>query len=120
MARYTNRTCVHCGIRKPQPEMYQSEVYSEVGKSKAGVSTSTFVGFFLGNKKSENAVDRWLFNTNQRTYKRKRNVWLCYDCLPSSHKRGTISNALMFIFKAIYYVAAFFIVALIISVLGQV
>jgi hypothetical protein len=80
MAKYTTRTCTSCGIRKPQPEMVQKEIYAETGKSKAGVSGSTFIGMMLDDKKSQNAVNRWLFNTNQRTYKRKKNVWLCGNC----------------------------------------
>lgn len=119
MARYTNRTCSDCGIRKPQPQMYQYETCVQVGKSKAGVSTSTIVGTFLGDKKSENAVNRWLFNTNQRNYKRKKTVWLCDSCIPAKYKRGFLANTAIFILKAIYYTVALFIVGLLVSVLSQ-
>lgn len=80
MARYATRTCVNCGIRKPQPDMYQKETYVETGKSKAGVSKATFAGVLLGDQKSANSFNRWLFNTNQRTYKRKKTVWVCGSC----------------------------------------
>lgn len=60
--------------------MYQKETYVETGKSKAGVSKATFAGVLLGDKKSTNSFNRWLFNTNQRTYKRKKLVWVCGSC----------------------------------------
>lgn len=77
---YTNRTCHECGIRKPQPQMVSKEIYVETGKSKTGVSGATFVGSMLGDKKSSNSIGSWLFNSGQRTYKRKRKVWLCSGC----------------------------------------
>jgi hypothetical protein len=80
MTKYTVRSCCNCGIRKPQPEMKKVSIYTETGKSKAGVSASTFAGVFFGDKKSANSVNRWFFNTNQRTYKRKRDVWACSSC----------------------------------------
>lgn len=80
MANYTNRTCSQCGIRKPQPEMYKKEIYTETGNSKTGVSGATWVGFALGNKKSTRSVGSWLFNSGQRTYRRKKTVWLCGSC----------------------------------------
>jgi hypothetical protein len=83
MTSYVNRTCHICGIRKPQPEMHQEEVYVETGKSKAGVSGATWTGALLGNQKSVNSINRWLFNTNQRTYMRKKIVWMCDGCVPN-------------------------------------
>ena len=80
MATYTNKTCASCGIRKPQPEMYQKEVYAETGKSKTGISGATLVGTFFGDKKSGTQVRNWMFNSGQRTYKRKKVVWLCGSC----------------------------------------
>ena len=80
MATYANKTCVNCGIRKPQPEMYQKEVYTETGKSKTGISGATLVGTFFGDKKSGTQVRNWMFNSGQRTYKRKKVVWLCGSC----------------------------------------
>jgi len=81
MAQYANRTCTSCGIRKPQPEMYQRETYQEVGKSKQGISAATVVGSVIfNNKKSDKALSTWLFNSGQRTYKRKRTVWMCGPC----------------------------------------
>jgi hypothetical protein len=97
MATYTNRTCHKCGIRKPQPEMHQIETYVETGKSKSGVSGATFIGTVLGDQKSANSVNRWLFNTNQRTYKRKRTAWSCGPCA----KKEKNLNSTAEIFSAI-------------------
>ena len=80
MTKYANRTCSNCGIRKPQPEMYRETTYVETGRSRPGVSKRTGIGFLLGEQKSTNSVVRWMFNTNQRTYQRKREVWLCGGC----------------------------------------
>jgi len=91
---YTNRTCNKCGIRKPQPEMQKVEVYDEVGKSKPGVSGATFLGTALGDKKSADSVNRWIFNTNQRTYKRKRTVWSCAPCANKEKRENTIAENL--------------------------
>ena len=81
MATYANRICSHCGIRKPQPQMYQREVYAETGKSQTGISGATLFGTFVaGDKKSGAQFRNWLFNNGQRTYKRKKKVWLCGVC----------------------------------------
>lgn len=80
MATYANRTCNKCGIRKPQPQMYQREVYVETGKSKTGVSGATWIGVLSGDKKSGSQVRNWMFNNGQRTYKRKKQVWMCGAC----------------------------------------
>lgn len=80
MATYTNRTCCKCGIRKPQPQMYQREIYIETAKSQAGISGATMFGVFAGDKKSGNQFRSWLFNSGQRTYKRKKQVWMCGVC----------------------------------------
>jgi hypothetical protein len=114
MATYTNRTCNTCGIRKPQPEMYHVETYSEVAKSVQGVSAATFIGSILfNNGSSDRTIANWLFNNNQRTYKRKKKVWLCAKCsgnlvAPSLTKR---------FFKALLYFFLFSIV--IAAILGQ-
>jgi len=80
MATYANRTCAQCGIRKPQPQMYRSETYVENAKSQTGISSATMVGVFSGDKKSGSQFRNWLFNSGQRTYKRKKTVWLCGIC----------------------------------------
>ena len=81
MATYANRICTTCGVRKPQPQMYQKEVYVETGKSQTGISGATLAGVFLaGDKKSGKQFRDWMFNNNQRTYKRKKMVWLCGIC----------------------------------------
>lgn len=81
MATYTNRTCCKCGIRKPQPQMYQREIYVETGKSKTGISGATLFGAFVaGDKKSGTQFRNWMFNNGQRTYKRKKQVWMCGVC----------------------------------------
>lgn len=81
MTAYANRICTNCGIRKPQPHMYQKEIYVETGKSQTGISGATLAGVFLaGDKKSGKQFRDWMFNNNQRTYKRKKKVWLCGIC----------------------------------------
>lgn len=80
MATYTNRTCSKCGIRKPQPQMYQRESYVETGKSQTGISGATMLGVFSGDKKSGSQLRNWMFNNGQRTYKRKKQVWMCGVC----------------------------------------
>ena len=81
MATYANRICTNCGIRKPQPQMYQKEIYVETAKSQTGISGATLAGVFLaGDKKSGKQFRDWMFNNGQRTYKRKKKVWLCGVC----------------------------------------
>jgi len=87
MAKYATRTCVKCGIRKPQPHMNQKEIYVESGRSRAGVSKSTILASLLGDKKANKQVNGWLWNTNQRTYQRKRLVWVCDGCYKSVGKK---------------------------------
>lgn len=102
MARYATRTCHCCGIKRPQPQMYQENMYVEVGRSKASVSASTFVGTALGNKKSERAVNSWLFNTNQRNYHRKRTVWVCPDCKAESDRTSNVMENVKLVLGLIF------------------
>lgn len=51
MANYATRTCHACGIRKPQPQMTSKEIYVETGKSKARVSSATWIGSLVFNNK---------------------------------------------------------------------
>ena len=104
---YAKRTCHSCGIRKPQPEMVRETVYNEVARSRPGVSAATGIGLFLGDKKSASWVQRWLFNSGQRTYQRKREVWMCRSC---GHREnpgffGTIMNifGLIIIFSGLFF-----------------
>jgi hypothetical protein len=60
--------------------MHRETIYVETGRSRPGVSKRTGIGFLLGERKSTNSVISWVFNTNQRTYQRKREVWLCGRC----------------------------------------
>lgn len=99
MATYTNRTCHSCGIRKPQPQMNQSIIYDEVGKSTTGVSAATWIGLGLGDKKSTRSVGSWLFNSGQRTYKRKKTVWLCDSCSPSSRRSSSPGKFSTFMYR---------------------
>jgi len=78
--KYATRTCVNCGIRKPQPYMVQKEITYKSGNSKRGVTGATWAGYLLGQKKAERAVHQTLFNTQQRNYYRKRKVWMCPEC----------------------------------------
>lgn len=79
-AKYANKTCCNCGIRKPQPEMVRKQVEVEVGKSTTTVTPSTFFGAGLGDKGAQRAIARAGFNSGQRTYTRKQTKWFCYDC----------------------------------------
>lgn len=105
MAKYTTRTCSNCGIRKPQPEMHQQEVHVETGKSKSGVSGATWAGLLLGDKKSANSINRWLFNTNQRTYTRKKTVWLCGSCARGGKAGEAVFKFVEFLVSAIVVIA---------------
>jgi hypothetical protein len=107
MATYANKTCTNCGIRKPQPEMYQKEVYVETGKSKTGISGATLFGTFAGDKKSGTQVRNWLFNSGQRTYKRKKVVWLCGSC---SGRAPLANSSSMSSVKKWFFVAIAFLV----------
>jgi len=60
--------------------MHRETVYVESGRSRTGVSARTGVGFLLGEKKSTNTVTKWVFNSGQRTYQRKKEVWVCGRC----------------------------------------
>jgi hypothetical protein len=88
--------------------MHRETVYVETGRSRPGVSTRTGVGFLLGEQKSTNSVVRWMFNTNQRTYQRKREVWMCNRC--GGHVPKDISYAIgQFIGYAIVAIVVFLI-----------
>lgn len=102
MNTYTKRACHSCGIRKIQPEMHQKEMYVETGKSKAGVSGATFFGSASGDKKSQRAVNNWLFNSGQRTYLRKRKVWLCGSCVKTVKLKNDDTNIGAIILFAIF------------------
>lgn len=84
---YTKRTCVKCGFRDIQPRMRQREVYVESGRSKKGASGATFLGHLLGDKRSSRSINDWMFNNGQRTYFRKKQIWLCPSCV-KTHKSG--------------------------------
>jgi hypothetical protein len=113
MAKYTTRTCHSCGIRKPQPEMHKETVYVESGRSRSGVSGATGIGLFLGDKKSTDAVNRWLFNSGQRTYQRKKEVWVCSKC----GGRG-VDGLASTVGSIIVLVGLVFVISLIASAIG--
>ncbi len=86
VVKYTNRTCDSCGARRPQPEMVRKEVYVETGKSNATISTNTWIGVMGGDKASGRAVKRAMYNNGERTYTRKKTIWVCRNCrAPSSN-----------------------------------
>jgi hypothetical protein len=89
--RYTRRKCDHCGIIKPQPEMNEVTVYREVGQTRPSASGSTFIGALLGHKASTKSLERAIFNTNQRTLRRKHRVWVCDD--PACRKSVDAASA---------------------------
>jgi hypothetical protein len=80
--KHANRTCHFCGLRAPQPEMRRAEIFAESGRSRSSVSGGTIIGAALGNKSATRSITRSIFNTGQRTYLRKREVWICdgADC----------------------------------------
>jgi len=87
LVSYTKRTCHQCRFRTTQPDMHKIEAYAETGKSKQGISAATVLGATLfGSKKSHDSLTRWLFNTNQRTYQRKKIVWSCDTCIHKEKK----------------------------------
>ena len=81
MAQYATRTCYFCGRRESQPYMSRRRIRTEVGRSQASISGSTAIGFFAGSKAAERAVERAVFRTSERTYTRKRDVWVCQEDL---------------------------------------
>lgn len=86
VVKYTNRTCDSCGARRPQPEMVRKEVYVETGKSKTTVSNDTYWGMAGGDKAAARAAKRALYNSGERTYTRKKTIWVCRNCrAPSSN-----------------------------------
>lgn len=99
---YAVRTCNKCGIRKPQPEMVQKELYVEVAKSQPGISLSTIIGREFNDKKSTKAYDKWFHNTSQRTYKRKKKVWLCKSC--SGAAGGSVAGGIFAIAIIVFIV----------------
>jgi hypothetical protein len=87
--------------------MYQKEVYVETGKSKTGISGATLFGTFAGDKKSGSQVRNWLFNNGQRTYKRKKVVWLCGSC---SGRAPLANSSSMSSVKKWFFVAIAFLI----------
>ena len=86
VVKYTNRTCDTCGARRPQPDMIRKEVYVETGKSRATISSSTWFGVAGSDKASLRAVKRAMYNNGERTYTRKKTIWVCRNCrAPSSN-----------------------------------
>ncbi|WP_439150463.1 hypothetical protein [Sulfitobacter sp.] len=77
---YTKRTCNECGRRDIQPNMFQKEITYNSGSSKRNVGVTTFLGAALGDKKSTRSIADSIFNTQGRTYTRRRKVWLCREC----------------------------------------
>lgn len=116
MATYTNRTCYGCGIRKPQPQMYQKEIYVESGHSRSGVSKGTVLASLLGDKKANKQVYNSIWNLNQRTYQRKKSVWVCSSC------RGKVRNKLGFwdTLRAIFNILVVLIIIFIVIVAASV
>jgi hypothetical protein len=109
--KYTNRTCNQCGVRNPQPEMIKKIVYTETGRSRKGVSAATGLGLFVGHKGSANAVKTWFFNSGQRTYQRKKQVWMCKPCsgYKQSRPKGFFGILFSIIMMFVYFVALAFV-----------
>ena len=80
MTNYAKRTCVGCGIRLPQPQMFQKEHFVRVANSRSGISIFTFLGALFGRKDSMRSIGKWFWNSNQRDYNRKKTSWVCGEC----------------------------------------
>lgn len=76
---YTVRTCCECGLRAPQPEMFQRKRHIEVAKSQDSFSGATLLGWMAGNKDSEKKIVKTLLNNGERTYKRNVTSWYCKE-----------------------------------------
>lgn len=103
MSQYAKKTCNSCGIRLPQPEMYRVEKEAHVGSSNTGLSKRTMFGAALGNNKSQKAVGKYLFSPSKRTYKRKREVWMCGSCAGVTSGSSIFYNILAWIIIIIFF-----------------
>ena len=91
-SQYATRTCVNCGIRKIQPQMHQKSIYVETGQSKPRFNSGIIVGSMLDDARSKRSLNKAIFGSGSRTYKRKRLVWLCGDCKNKYKGQGGNGN----------------------------
>jgi len=95
--------------------MYQKEIYVESGRSRTGVSKGTVIASMLGDEKAGKQVYNSIWNTNQRTYQRKKKVWVCGSCRGGVKTRlgfwhvirNLIITAIVLFFGLIFLVALF-------------
>lgn len=80
MARYATKTCNICGLQLPQPQMVRSKKKVQTGSSNTGITKRALFGAAMGEKKSVNQVNKFLWSPNKRTYTRTREVWMCPSC----------------------------------------
>lgn len=112
MAKYAIRTCADCGIRNPQPQMNRKTVYVETGQSSARLTTGTLIGTFLGDKRSGRALNRAVLGNSSRTYKRKKQVWLCDNCVGGYSPDGNSFSARGCLTTLLVVAALYFLIKL--------
>lgn len=100
--------------------MSQREIYVEVAKSQKRISAATVFGAIFADpkkgrvNKSKKAVESWLFNTDARTYKRKRIVWECQECagkVRRGEQSASLGVGLVLLLAAIIGVVLFFVLS---------
>lgn len=80
-AKYGNKTCYDCGIRKPANHMEKVTESYNSGRSDTKLTAGNAAGFlFTDSKTSKRAVKRAILGNNRRSYTRNRTVWKCKDC----------------------------------------
>ena len=111
MTQYAKKTCNSCGIKLPKNEMYRVEKEVYVGSSNTGLTKRAVFGTIVGNKKSTRQVGKYLFSPSKRTYKRKREVWMCGDC--AGHNSSSTNHPVVeMIFNTIAIILGIAIVVL--------
>ena len=78
-----------CGARDIQPNMVRKEKKVKTGKSRETLGAGTIAGIFLENKQSAKRFQKYLWENNNRTYTRYREVWMCQECAYDKPKTNT-------------------------------
>ena len=103
VAKYSNRTCTRCGIKKPANRIYSKTVEkSYTGKSRRSINVMTWIGGVLGNKGASRAIQQYLWQSSNRKYggSTTKQINLCSKCfhIAPSHNRPGILKFLIFWF----------------------
>jgi hypothetical protein len=72
--------------------MTQIEIEYTSGSSNTGLPKRTVGAWLLGNDKARSDVGKFLFHPNKRTYKRRRKVWACNQCVRGSTRSDQVSQ----------------------------